>query len=103
MIVNYSYLRIFIEVCFFIALFVMIVTSILQVRMKCRSLINYKLIEFSSKDLLTLATIADGIAILVTGGMLLYSKEYSYTDHFVLPLENYASYTRWVDNAELLF
>ena len=69
--------------------------------MKCRSLCNYKLNEFSTKDLLTWATIADGVAMLITGGMLLYGSDYNYQEHFKLPTQEYENYMRWVDNAEL--
>ena len=70
--------------------------------MKCRSLFSYKLNEFNLQDFVSLFTISTGLAILVLGGTLLYGSEYSYSENFHLPVENYAEYLRWKDNAALL-
>ena len=52
--------------------------------------------------MLIFATIADGIAILITAGILLYGPEYNYEQYFNLPPKSYDDYMRWVDNAEML-
>lgn len=44
----------------------------------------------------------DGIAILVTNGILAWSDDFKH-DNWVLPLATYDDYVLWVENADLQF
>lgn len=48
------------------------------------------------------AVICNGIAILITGGVLMWSEEFSFDMHWILPFKDYSVFERWVWNADLL-
>ena len=97
-----TFLRVALEGAFLICIVMVLLRTIMTCRMKCRSLLVYKLNEFTLQDVITLLTLCDGAAILVTGGHLLYSSEFDYGDNFHLPPMNYSEYTKWVDNSLVL-
>lgn len=97
-----TFLRVALEGAFLICIFMILFRTIMTCRMKCRSLLVYKLNEFTLQDVITLLTLCDGVAILVTGGYLLYSADFNYGENFHLPPDSYAEYLKWVDNSKVL-
>ena len=97
-----TFLRVALEGAFLICIVMVLFRTIMTARMKCRSLLVYKLNEFTLQDVITILTLCDGVAILVTGGYLLYSSEFNYDDNFHLPPQSYDEYEKWVNNSKVL-
>ncbi len=74
----------------------------MNLRGKCRQLCVYRLNEFNLNDMVGYAVICNGIAILITGGILMWSEEFSFATQRILPFEDYSVFERWVWNADLL-
>jgi len=91
-----AYLRLSIEIAFMIAMVFTLYNMISTFRLKCIQIITYRLNEFDLADLAVLVQFIDGVALLATGGILLYSPAYNYEANFFLPTTNYENYVLWI-------
>ena len=96
-----SYLRLSIEIVFAVDMIFTFYKMISNLRLKCTQIIKYRLNEFDLADFAVLVQLLVGIALLATGGILLYSPAYNYEANFHLPTTEYANYIVWIKNAEL--
>ena len=77
-----TWIRVTLQASYLICMIYIFIESVIGLRLKCRQLCTYKLNEFSLQDFVQYSLLVLGSFILVQGGILFWSPDYSYNEKF---------------------